>query len=94
MLVASLWQTSQLQKDVSFIAEENLCFYNNFQNFEAKICLIEIRQVSKDLIMEQRALKNVNNNMNMNIYSYLETSDGQSSNTYLNVVLFFNTSVY
>jgi hypothetical protein len=26
--------------------------------------------------------------MNTNIYSYLETSGGQSSNTYLNVVLF------
>jgi len=29
----------------------------------------------------------------MNIYSYLETSGGQSYNTYLNVVHFFNTSV-
>jgi hypothetical protein len=38
--------------------------------------------------MEQLALKNVNNNLNTNIYSYLETSGGQSSNTYLNVVLF------
>ncbi len=44
-------------------------------------------------IMEQRALKNVNNNLNMNIYSYLETSGGQSSNTYLNIVHFLNTSV-
>jgi hypothetical protein len=43
--------------------------------------------------MEQRALKNVNNNLNMNIYSYLEAYGGQSSNTYLNVVHFFNTSV-
>jgi hypothetical protein len=43
--------------------------------------------------MEQRALKNVNNNLNMNIYSYLETCGGQSSNTYLNVVQIFNTSV-
>ncbi len=43
--------------------------------------------------MEQRALKNVNNNLNTNIYSYLETFGGQSSNIYLNVVHFFNTSV-
>ncbi len=43
--------------------------------------------------MEQRAIKNVNNCMNTNIYSYLETSGGQSSNLYLNVVHFFNTSV-
>jgi hypothetical protein len=43
--------------------------------------------------MEQRALKNVNNCVNTNIYSYLETSGGQSSNLYLNVVYFFNASV-
>ncbi len=43
--------------------------------------------------MEQSALKNVNNNLNTNIYSYLETSGGQSSNLYLNVVHFFNTGV-
>jgi hypothetical protein len=43
--------------------------------------------------MEQHALKNVNNCLNTNIYSYLETSGGQSSNLYLNVVHLFNTSV-
>ena len=43
--------------------------------------------------MEQHTLKNVNNCMNTNIDSYLETSGGQSSNPYLNVVLFFNTRV-
>ncbi len=45
------------------------------------------------LAMEQHALKNVNNDFNIKIYSYLETSGGQSSNLYLNVVNFFNTSV-
>jgi hypothetical protein len=45
------------------------------------------------LTMEKRALKNVNNSLNTNIYSYLETSVGQSYNLYLNVVHFFNTSV-
>jgi len=40
--------------------------------------------------MEQHALKNVNNCLNANIYSYLETSGGQSSNAYFNVVNFFN----
>jgi hypothetical protein len=45
------------------------------------------------LWIEQHALTNVNNNLNTNIYSYLETSGGQSSNLYLNVVNFFNTSV-
>jgi hypothetical protein len=43
--------------------------------------------------MEQHALKNINNCLNTNIYSYLETSGVQSSNPYLNVVHFFNTRV-
>jgi hypothetical protein len=53
-----------------------------------------VRVVGKfRLAMEKHALKNVNNDFNNNIYSYLETSGGQSSNLYLNVVNFFNTSV-
>ncbi len=43
--------------------------------------------------MEQRALKNVDNCLNTNIYSYLETSGGKSYKIYLNTVHFFNTSV-
>jgi hypothetical protein len=43
--------------------------------------------------MEQNTYKNVNNYLNTNIYSYLETYCGQSSNLYLNVVHFFNTRV-
>ncbi len=43
--------------------------------------------------MEQRTLKNVNNHLNINIYSYLETSGGQSSILYLNVAHFSNTSI-
>jgi hypothetical protein len=43
--------------------------------------------------MEQHALKYVNNCLNTNIYSYLETSGGQTSNLYINVVQFFNASV-
>ncbi len=39
--------------------------------------------------MEQHVLKNVNNCLNTNIYYYLETSGGQSSNPCLNVVHFF-----
>ncbi len=38
-------------------------------------------------------LKRANNCLNTNIYSYLQTSGGQSSNIYLNVVHFFNTTV-
>jgi hypothetical protein len=38
--------------------------------------------------------ENVNNCLNTNIFSCLLTSGGQSSYIYLNVVHFFNTSVY
>ncbi len=44
-------------------------------------------------LMEQHTLKNVNDYLNTNIYSYLETSGGQSSKLYLNVVHIFYTSV-
>ncbi len=43
--------------------------------------------------MEQRTFKNSHNYLNINIYSYLETSSGQSFNLYLNVVHFFDTTV-
>ncbi len=46
-----------------------------------------------ELAMEQHALKNINNCCNTNICSYLETSGGQHSNLYFNVVNFNNTSV-
>ncbi len=42
----------------------------------------------KMLKMEQHTAKNVNNSLNTKIYSNLETSGGQSSNTYLNVAHF------
>ncbi len=41
------------------------------------------------LSMEQHPLKSVNKCLNINIYSYLETSSGQSSILYLNVVHLF-----
>ncbi len=43
--------------------------------------------------MEQDVLKNVNNCLDTNIYSYLETSGSQNSDLYLNVAHFFNTIV-
>jgi hypothetical protein len=43
--------------------------------------------------MEEHGLTNINNCLNTNIYSYLETSGGQSSNPYLNVIHSFNTGV-
>jgi len=41
----------------------------------------------------QHTLKNANNSLNTNIYPYLATSGGQSSNLYLKVVRLFNTNV-
>jgi hypothetical protein len=43
--------------------------------------------------MEQHGLKNINNCLNTTIYSYLETSGGQSSNLYLGVGHFFDIGV-
>jgi hypothetical protein len=40
--------------------------------------------------MEERNFKNVSNYLNTNNYYYLETSGGQSSSLYLNVVHFYN----
>jgi hypothetical protein len=40
----------------------------------------------------QGTLKNVSNYLNTNIYADLETSGGRSSDLYLNVVHFLNTS--
>ncbi len=39
--------------------------------------------------MEQRTLKHVNNNLNTNIYSYMGTSGGQSSDLFLKCCSFF-----
>jgi hypothetical protein len=44
--------------------------------------------VANGTTMEQRALKIVNNCLNTNICSYLETSGGQSFYQYLNVAHF------
>ncbi len=54
---------------------------------QSLMCKLQQLLMSK-LRMEQHALKNVNNCLNTNIYSYLETSGGQISNPYLNFVLF------
>ena len=69
-------------------------------NFNGKIHNFSCsRQYSKESIkslctctMEQCTLKNVNNGLNSDIYSYLETSGGKSYNPYLNFVHFFNTT--
>ncbi len=62
---------------------------------ESKISILgEMVNLQKvNLPMDQRTFKNANNFLNTNIYSYLETSGGQSSNLNLNVVHIFNTRV-
>ncbi len=47
----------------------------------------------KKIPMEMLNLKNVNNYLNSNIYSYLEPSGSQSYFIFLNIVNFFNASV-
>jgi hypothetical protein len=44
-------------------------------------------------VMEQLALKNVNNCLKTNIYSYFETSGGQSSDLYLMLFIFSTVSL-
>jgi hypothetical protein len=57
-------------------------------------CLIHTLLLKPNQFVNGTAhIKNVHNCLNTNIYSYLETSGGQSSNLYLNVVHFFNTRV-
>ena len=70
-------------------------------NFLPKIAPIFLTQIARKkvcpepctiklstAVMEQCTLKNVKNGLSTNIYSYLETSGGQSSNLYLNVAHF------
>jgi hypothetical protein len=66
-------------------------FKNLFENFNT--IFSNLKQQIFNIEMEQHTLKNVNNCLITNIYSYSDTSGGQSSNLYLNVVHFFNTSV-
>jgi hypothetical protein len=66
----------------------------SYSPFRFEDCILNKRaSLMEEGIMEQRDLKNVSNCLNKNIYSYLEISGGHSSNLYLNVVHFFNTSV-
>jgi hypothetical protein len=48
---------------------------------------------TRGLTMEQHTLKNGNSHWNTKFTLYLETSGGQHSILYLNVVHFLNTSV-
>jgi hypothetical protein len=68
-------------------------FAVNFVNANEPYAKITFFHDTLGFSLEEHALKNVNNYLNTNIYSYLETSGGQSYNIYSNVVHFFNTSV-
>jgi hypothetical protein len=55
-----------------------------------KITLI-LKNIFERLYNGTAHFKNLSNCLNTKIYSYLETSGGQSSNPYLNVFHFLNT---
>ncbi len=88
------------RKGQNFIKSYEERFYNispksfftlkSKETFEAANCTSFIAVI---VVMDERALRNVKNHSNTNICSYLETSGGQSSNLYLNVVHIFNVSV-
>jgi hypothetical protein len=73
-------------REWTILTENVICEWGMFHYITFLVEVVHI-------LVEHRALKNVNNCLNTNIHSYLETSGGQSSNLYLNVVHFFNTSV-
>jgi hypothetical protein len=55
---------------------------------------LQVKCACDILRMEQHTLKNVNKCRNTEFSFYFETPVGQSSKPYMNVVHFFNTSVY
>jgi hypothetical protein len=55
---------------------------------------ITFSDYSEHSLMEQHTFNNENNYLSTNIYSYLETSGGQSSTLNLNVVHFFQHQSY
>jgi hypothetical protein len=88
-----LTKTNYLNKEVSR-TEPSPSLRPCLKRFENKmLCCKHSFYFGKLILMEQHALKNVNNCLKTNIYSYLETSSGQSFNLYLNVDHCFNTSV-
>jgi hypothetical protein len=69
-------------------------FFKLIMNFLQTSCeLFKLIMNLKQTSNRTAHFKNINNCLNTNIHSYLETSGGQSSNPYLNVVYFFNTRV-
>jgi len=64
----------------------------NFVQHSADFLYMESpKNVVRNVMSGKMCFKNVNNYLNTNIYSYLETSGGQSTNLFINVAHFFNT---
>jgi hypothetical protein len=89
----------ELEKYLEKLVQENQSFYPKILGFYLGNASRMKNRVSvkyapmANTINITHALRNVNNYLNTNICSYLETFSGQSSNPYLNVVHFFNASV-
>ncbi len=77
----------------TFVNYRHNIFYNIEPRPQGPLLQNFCREFSPQFFSEQNALKDINNCLNTNIYSYSETSDGQSSYPYLYVVHFFNTRV-
>ncbi len=58
------------------------------------LSVVMLSDVVPNIQMEQHTLKYVNNCLNANIYSYLETSSSQIYNLYLNLVHFFGVVTF
>ncbi len=81
-LVFQFWSIINIQNTIMYSLKLNIIYI-----------FLEILTKEHFMSMKQHALKSVNICWNINIYSYLETSGGQSCNLYLNLVQFFNSSV-
>ncbi len=72
-------------------------FYEQFLPVLERTSLLKVGNshcsTNNSNVMEQRVKKFVNNCLNINIYSYLETCGGQTYDLYLNVVHFLKTSL-
>ncbi len=68
----------------------NISLFLNVNIMQHQECLVVPEKLVYQIkfSMEQNALKNVNHCLNTNIYSYLWTFFGHSSNLYLNFVIF------
>ncbi len=62
-----------LSDELDAVTDENFCHLH-------KTVFLKCGVMKRFRIMGQHTLKNINNYLNTNIYSYLEISGGQSSN--------------